>query len=97
MSEPSDFRSWILVRDPNCVPAQKGPFRPDQVAPFLRELMAARPYSYLTVVTVHDDRQISSQDGPECLMMLDGRSRRTAMAHIERLRQRAPAQKDSRS
>ncbi len=78
---------WIIIRDPGCVPDQKGPFLPTQVAGFLREVFAARPTSLVEVITVHDGgKQISVQDGPQCLMMIDGRSTSVALRHIKQCR-----------
>lgn len=77
---------WVVIRDPGCVPVQKGPWRHDQVARFLREVFEARPYSEVEVITVYPDGRIDVQDGPECLMMTDGRSVSVARKHNERLR-----------
>lgn len=80
-------KSWIVIRDPQCVPDVKGPFAPGDVAPFLREVFAARPFSYVEVVSI-EDGAILVQDGPEALQMLDGRSMSVGRAHNARLRSR---------
>lgn len=91
MGVGSVIKTWVIIRDPGCVPDKNGPFPPSRVAAFLRLAMHARPYSYIEVVTAHFDEgncEITVQDGPECLQMLDGRSMAGARRHNERLRSR---------
>lgn len=85
MAEFDPRKIWVEIRDPNCVPDLKGPFPPSMIAGFLREAMDGRPYSHLTVITLLGDG-VSLEDGPTYLMMMDGRSRSRAMAHIKRTR-----------
>lgn len=85
MSDEQAFNNWIVIRDPGCVPDVKGPFRPVQVAPFLREVFECRPYSFVEVLTVTYGGIVSVQDGPECLEMTDGRSAPIARKHRARL------------
>lgn len=82
------MKTYIVIRDPGCTPDRKGPFPPKRVAGFLGEAMAARPFSYLEVITVHEDAEITVQDGPECLQLLDGRSMAVARRHNQRLASR---------
>lgn len=79
------FNNWVVIRDPGCVPDLKGPFRPVQVAPFLREVFECRPRSFVEVLTVTHGGIVSVQDGPECLEMTDGRSAPIARKHRARL------------
>lgn len=73
---------WLELREPGCVPEFKGPFLLTETAHTLREFMKARPEAFITVVTIgHYGPDF--QDGPECLMMTDYRSKSTALAHIK--------------
>jgi hypothetical protein len=78
----SEGRFWLELREPNCVPERKGPFHSHTRATVLREFMEARPSAFISVVTLSHDGP-DFQDGPECLMMADGRSTKTALKHIE--------------
>lgn len=72
---------WLILREPGKVPERKGPFDCGRLAPVLRELMHVRPAAFITVLTWHDGAGPSVQDGPECLEMIDGRSRPIAKRH----------------
>lgn len=75
-------RTWFILREPGCVPQLKGPLPPKMVANFLREVMEFRRTAYITVLTLVDGAPIV-QDGPECLMVLDGRSMGPARRHMQ--------------
>lgn len=77
--------TWIIIRDPGCVPDLKGPFPDSMVKQFIREALECRMGSFITVATIHDGR-LNVQDGPECLEMMDGRSRSLARRHRESTR-----------
>lgn len=72
---------WFILREPGCVPERKGPFPHSMTRPFVREVMDARPTAHITVLSIHGD-DIEVQDGPEWLMMADGRSAPRARRHI---------------
>ncbi len=72
--------TWLILREPGCVPERKGPFPPQTLAATLREFMDARPSAFITVVEIHGP-EISVEDGPQCLEILDGRSAATAAKH----------------
>lgn len=74
---------WLEIREPNCVPRRKGPFKPATLAATLREFMDAWPKSLITVVTFDAYGRPDFQDAPEALMMADGRSKERARRHIE--------------
>lgn len=91
----NEDRFWMLVRDPGCVPERKGPFLKVDTAARIREFMRARPFSFLSILTIDPSGQPSIEDGPQVLQTLDGRSVRFASKHIARLRSiyRAPARR----
>jgi len=88
----NEDRFWMLVRDPGCIPERKGPYLKADTAARIREFMRARPFSFLSILTVDQSGQPSIADGPEVLQSLDGRSVSFASKHIARLRStyRAP-------
>ena len=73
--------TWLELREPGCVPMLKGPFRRDQLKPFLVELTTFRKSALITVITIGDDGKPSVQDGPECLEVLDARFAPRAARH----------------
>lgn len=75
-----DDRVWVIIRDVGCVPDRKGPFRRDTILPFLREAFAARPGSYIDVLTISDGVP-DIQHGPEYLQQADGRSMSVGRRH----------------
>lgn len=77
-----DNRFWLELREPNCVPQRKGPFLKSHSAQVLREFMDARPTAFISVVTVDHDGPMF-EDGPECLMTADGRSKARARRHLQ--------------
>lgn len=77
--------TWLILREPGKVPERKGPFPHRTLRKTLREFMAARPSAFITVVEIHGT-EISVEDGPQCLEVLDGRSASTAAAHRESTR-----------
>ncbi len=79
---------WVILREPGCVPERKGPFAHGggRLVGFLREVMRARPGAYITVASYAFGR-LCVQDGPEALMMLDGRSRSVARRHLRTTRE----------
>jgi hypothetical protein len=79
-----DSRIWVLVRDPGCVLDCKGPFYPS-ILGFIRELMAARPYSQIDVLTFAHGMP-SVEDAGQYLQSRDGRSRPIVLAHYARLK-----------
>lgn len=81
----AETKTWVVIRDPGCVPQRKGPIAPGELARFLREAFEARPISYVEVVSATGS-EIDIQDGPECLQMLDGRSMAAGSRHNARLR-----------
>lgn len=83
--DPSRF-FWLELREPGKVPDRKGPFQRERMKATIREFMEHRPTAYITVITWHDLFGPLLIDAPEQLMMLDGRSRSTALAHIRRTR-----------
>lgn len=85
------LNNWVIIRDPGCVPVQKGPFKAQQIAGFLREVCEARPTSLVEVLTIHEGNQISVEDGPQCLEIIDGRSRSVAQKHRQRTSLASPA------
>lgn len=81
---PTD-RVWIELREPGLVPDLKGPFPSGpKVISFLREVFRERPTAYATVITLDYEGRPLLQDGPEYLMVADGRSMRSAARHIDR-------------
>lgn len=76
-----DGKCWLELREPGSVPTLKGPFRSATIARTLREFFDARPAAFVTVITI-DGMGPLLQDGPECLMMADGRSAKRAKRHI---------------
>lgn len=72
-------KTWLILREPRRVPERKGPFPPETLAATLREFMEARPNAFITVLRCEGEPDV--QDGPECLEILDGRSKRTATSH----------------
>lgn len=80
VGEPSRW-FWLELREPGKVPECKGPFARRMMVGTIRECMQYRPTAYITVITWHDDFGPLLTDGPEWLM-IDGRSRSTALAHI---------------
>ena len=70
----NEDRFWMLVRDPGCVPERKGPFLKADTADRIREFMRARPFSFLSILTIDQSGLPSIEDGPEVLQSLDGRS-----------------------
>lgn len=83
VSEPDDnSKFWLELREPNCVPERKGPFRVKKTAEVLREFVKARPQAMISVVTIGYDGPWF-EDAPTCLMQTDGRSTSTASAHIK--------------
>ncbi|TIN41371.1 MAG: hypothetical protein E5Y10_22785 [Mesorhizobium sp.] len=78
-----DTVAWIELREPNCVPQLKGSFKLAAISSILREFMDARPKAFITVITIDCYGRPLLQDGPEALMMADGRSRARARRHIE--------------
>lgn len=79
MNEKRD--TWLILREPGCVPERKGPFAPTDLANTLREFMKARPTASITVLTWDATGDPSVEDGPECLSILDGRSASIAAKH----------------
>lgn len=74
-------RFWLELREPGRVPERKGSWPHRQLAKVLREFMDARPTAFISVVTIsHDGPHF--EDGPEALMMADGRSMSTARKHL---------------
>lgn len=86
MSEVTEDRFWLSLREPGCVPVRKGPWHRSAMAKVLREFIAARPTAYIDVITVGFDGSPEVQHGPEALQMRDGRSMRTASRHNDRVR-----------
>lgn len=72
-------KTWLILREPRRVPERKGPFTPEALAATLREFMDARPSAFITVLTCEGNPEV--QDGPECLEMIDARSKKTAATH----------------
>lgn len=87
LAEKVEGRFWLELREPGCVPERKGPWPQAQIATVLREFMAARPEAFISVVTVSSTGEPFFQDGPEALMMVDGRSMSTARRHLETTRE----------
>lgn len=77
---------WIELREPGAVPDRKGPYPRRMMTKVIRECMKYRASAYITVITWHDQYGPLLTDGPEWLMMRDGRSRSTALAHIRSTR-----------
>jgi hypothetical protein len=94
MSDAASANFWIELREPKCVPDRKGPYPRRMMTGVIRECMKYRPTAYITVITWHDTYGPLLTDGPEWLMMRDGRSRPTALAHI---RHTEAAHRDSSS
>lgn len=88
----NEERFWMLVRDPGCVPERKGPYLKVDTAARIREFMRARPFSFLSILTIDQSGRPLIEDAPEVLQTLDGRSVGFASKHIARLRSiyRAP-------
>lgn len=82
MNAEMDY-TWIILREPGCVPQRKGPFRPHQVKQFLLELFEARPTALVTVLSGLDACGPSVSDGPEWLEVSDRRYRSRAQRHRE--------------
>jgi hypothetical protein len=79
------MNDYIIITDPGCVPDLKGPFNaPGHLKRFLKEAMAARPFSHLMVASCHGTLMVS--DGTQELEMLDMRSSPTARKHRARLK-----------
>jgi hypothetical protein len=57
-------RFWLELREPRKVPERKGPWLLTGLAPILREVMAARPSAYITVVTIGHDGFSGRARGP---------------------------------
>lgn len=74
---------WLILREPGCVPDLKGPWPHASTKMVLREFLEARPSAFVTVLSWGDGGYPIVQDGPQCLEMLDGRSRYTAQRHRE--------------
>lgn len=75
---------YVIITDPGCIPDLKGPFTaPGHLKRFLKEAMAARPFSHLIVASC--DGTLSVSDGTQELEMLDMRSSPTAQKHRDRL------------
>ncbi|KQU77726.1 hypothetical protein ASD12_18165 [Mesorhizobium sp. Root102] len=72
---------WLELREPRCVPERKGPFKQPALAATLREFMDARPQAFITVISFDSYGRPSLQDGPEALLIADGRSRGRADRH----------------
>ncbi len=72
--------SWIILREPGCIPQLKGPWPATMMTKVLREFMSARPAALLTVLSIADGHPLVT-DGPEELQILDGRSASTARRH----------------
>jgi hypothetical protein len=72
--------TWIIIRDPGCVPDRKGPFPDVMVKQFLVEALEARMGSFVTVATI-DGTDLRVEDGPQCLEIMDGRYRHLARRH----------------
>lgn len=85
--ERAGVRFWLELREPGCAPVRKGSWRLRDMARVLREFMEARPRAFITVITVDADGSPALQDGPEALMMADGRSIPTACRHIRTTRE----------
>jgi len=87
----AEGRFWLIVHKPGNVPDRKGSWPIADMAKVLREFIAARPDSYLHVLTVDRYGVPEIQHGPEALQMSDGRSvgvgrkhnARTLAAHTE--------------
>lgn len=77
--------TWIIIRDPSCVPDRKGPFPDHLVKQFLREALEARMGSFVTVATINGT-DLSVEDGPQYLEIMDGRFRSLARRHRESTR-----------
>ncbi|MER8786861.1 hypothetical protein NKH71_03170 [Mesorhizobium sp. M0983] len=76
-----DQVAWLELREPRCVPERKGPFKQAALAATLREFMDARPQAFITVISFDCYGRPMLQDGPEALLMADGRSRGRANRH----------------
>ncbi|WP_243368906.1 hypothetical protein [Microvirga solisilvae] len=79
-------RFWLILREPRCVPELKGPFLVGTQAQTLREFMKARPQAFITVLWFDEYCGPMVEDGPAWLMVLDRRSRSTALKHIDSTR-----------
>ena len=81
MTQAGEHMFWLELREPGCVPERKGPFPQASTAKVLREFFEARPSAFVSVITI-DDNGPEFQDGPECLISIDSRSRWVALKHI---------------
>jgi len=84
------YRFWLELREPGCSPVRKGSWALRDMARVLREFMEARPRAFITVITVDADGHPDLQDGPEALMVADGRSIPTARRHWKTTRAAFP-------
>lgn len=82
----SEANTWIILREPGCVPQRKGPFPSRNFKATLREFMEARPRAFITVLTWHPALGPEVEDGPQCLEIMDGRYRNIANHHRESTR-----------
>lgn len=80
--ERFDDRFWLVLREPRKSPELKGPFRSGimPLAHTLREFMADRPRSLITVLTITSSGPLV-EDGPQALEIADGRSHPVAANH----------------
>lgn len=77
-------RFWLIVHKPGNVPERKGSWPITEMTKVLREFIAARPDSYLHVVTIDRDGVPEVEHGPEALQMADGRSMSVGRKHNAR-------------